>query len=287
LFVRVDLQLQDKSVLITGAAGGIGRALAEAFAAEGAKLALHAFTQAPALRRWVEDQPWSNRAIVVEADVREHSQVERALGEAAKALGRLDVAIVNAGVWPPEDLPLQHMPEERIRDTVGVNLLGAMWCARSFLRCLAQSGPRADGHGAHLAFIGSTAGRFGEAGHVDYAVTKSALHGLVLTLKNEIVAIDPYARVNLVEPGWTVTPMAEASLRVPGTIQRVLRTTPLQQIARARDIANVVVMLSSPAAARHVTGETVTVAGGMEGRVQWDATEIDEQRVRERASAAD
>ena len=66
--------------------------------------------------------------------------------------------------------------------------------------------------GASIVFTGSTAGRFGEAGHVAYAAAKSALRGLVATLKNEIVAIDPKGRVNGVEPGWTLTPAVASSI---------------------------------------------------------------------------
>lgn len=277
----MDLELKDKCVLITGAAGGIGRALAETFADEGARLALHAFGQFDQLQPWIRERGWNDRAFAIRADVRSADKIEAAVDEAVEALGRLDVAVVNAGVWPPEDLPLTEMPVERIRDTIDVNLLGAIWTARAFLRALARSGARSDGHGASLIFIGSTAGRFGEAGHVDYAVTKSALRGLLLTLKNEIVDLDPYGRVNLVEPGWTATPMAEASLDEPGTIERVLRTTPLRQIARAQDVARVVAMLASPVC-RHVTGEVLTVSGGMEGRVQWSSDEIDVEAVRAR-----
>lgn len=241
----MDLELKDKCVLITGAAGGIGRALAETFADEGARLALHAFGQFDQLESWIQERGWNDRAVAIRADVCCADKIAAAVDEAVEALGRLDIAVVNAGVWPPEDLHLTEMPVERIRDTIDVNLLGAIWTARAFLCALARTGARSDGHGASLIFIGSTAGRFGEAGHVDYAVTKSALRGLNLTLKNEIVELDPYGRVNLVEPGWTATPMAEASLDEPGTIERVLRTTPLRQIARAQDVARVVAMLAS------------------------------------------
>ncbi len=78
--------------------------------------------------------------------------------------------------------------------------------------------------------------------------------------------------------------MARAALDEPGTIARVVRTMPLRQRARAEDVARAAVLLASPAASRHVTGETITVAGGMEGRVQWDAADIDEDRVRRRLS---
>ncbi len=277
----MDLQLRDKSVLITGAAGGIGRALGIAFAEEGARLALHAYGQFDQLGPWIRERGWEDRAIAIRADVRAAAKIDAAIEEAAESFGRLDVAVVNAGVWPPEDLPLVDMPVERIRETLDVNLLGAMWTARAFLRCLARTGPREDGHGASIVFIGSTAGRFGEAGHVDYAVSKAALRGLVRTLKNEVVRIDPLARVNLVEPGWTLTPMSRTSLDDPATIPHVLKTTALQQIARAEDVARVVTMLASPVC-RHVTGEVLTVSGGMEGRLLWSEEEIDTASVRAR-----
>ncbi|MDZ4064493.1 MAG: SDR family oxidoreductase, partial [Coriobacteriia bacterium] len=82
-------------------------------------------------------------------------------------------------------------------------------------------------------------------------------------------------------PGWTLTPMSKTSLDDPETIPHVLKTTSLQQIARAEDVARVVTMLASPVC-RHVTGEVLTVSGGMEGRLLWAEEEIDAAKVRER-----
>jgi 3-oxoacyl-[acyl-carrier protein] reductase len=96
------------------------------------------------------------------------------------------------------------------------------------------------------------------------------------------VLIDPFARVNMVQPGWTATHQVRPELDQPGTIQRITRTMPLRQLARALDIARVVAALSSPALSRHVSGEVLTVAGGMEGRVLWNPDDIDERAVRER-----
>ena len=127
-----------------------------------------------------------------------------------------------------------------------------------------------------------TAGIFGERHHADYACAKAGLTGLVATLKNEIVLIDPFARVNLVAPGWTATHMVRPELAESGTIQRITRTMPLRQLARATDIARMVALLSSPAASRHVSGQTITVAGGMEGRVLWNPEDVDEEKVRAR-----
>ena len=278
----MNLGFADKSVLITGASGGIGRALAEEFAAEGASLALTGHSNFDSLKSWVDAQPWRDRALVLQADTTRPSDMDAAMERAAARFGRIDVCVANAGKWPPVALRLDELDEARLRDTIEVNLFGSLWTARAFMNGLARSGPRADRHGAALTFIGSTAGRFGERGHVDYALSKAALEGLVRTLKNEIVQIDPYARVNMVAPGWTVTRMADETLAPAGAIERVVRTMPLRQLARAKDIARAVVLLSSHASARHVSGEILTVAGGMEGRVQWDVGEVDATAIRER-----
>ncbi len=282
----MELGLRDKTVLITGASGGIGRALVEAFAGEGARLALLGHRRFAELEAWMAASPWHDRALALRADLTRPDEVERAFAAARERFGRIDACVANAGIWPREELPLHAMPEERLRATLEANLFGAVWTARAFLRALAASGPRADGHGAALVFIGSTAGRFGERGHCDYAVSKTGLYGLLRSLKNEIVALDPFARVNLVEPGWTATEMARPTLEQPGRVERLVRTMPLRQIARPADIARAVLFLCSPLAARHVSGETLTVAGGMEGRVVWESDQVDAPAVRRRIDEA-
>lgn len=275
----MDLALADKVVWITGASGGIGRALAEVFAAEGARLALQGRREAQSLRAWLARQPWNERALAFDADVRDPAALEEVAREIVERFGRIDACAVNAGAWPAEHFELAHLPPERLRDTLETNLVGALFTARAFLRALERTGPRADGHGAALVFTGSTAGRFGERGHVDYAAAKSALVGAVRTLKNEITRIDPYGRVNLVEPGWTVTHKVRPALQEPGQIERVTRTMALRQLARALDVARTVAWLASPTAAAHVSGEVLAVAGGMEGRLLWGEDEIDRKAI--------
>ena len=194
----------------------------------------------------------------------------RAMEQAAARFGRVDVCVANAGIWPPEDAPLDTMPEARVRDVLETNLLGAMWTARAFFAALKQHGPRADGRGASVTFIGSTAGRLGEPGHAEYAATKAALVGLTRSWKNEIVKVDPRGRVNLVEPGWTATEMAAAALAASGAIARVTKTMPLQQIATPADVARAVLFLSSPTAAQGRTSpraraSAVVAAAGWRG----------------------
>jgi 3-oxoacyl-[acyl-carrier protein] reductase len=255
----MDLGLSNKVVFITGAAGGIGEHLVRAFVAEGA-------TVAACSRRRVEA---GDRVLPLVADVTSPGAMQAAMDAAVTALGRVDVCVANAGVWPPETTPLDQQPEARVREVVETDLLGSMWTARAFVAGLRRTGPRPDADGASLIFIGSTAGRFGEAGHAEYAASKAALRGLTLSLKNEIVHADPWARVNLVDPGWTVTPMAEEALRASGQIDRVTRTMPLRRVGSTADVAAAVLFFASPVMTRHVSGEALTIAGGMEGRILW------------------
>lgn len=278
----MDLLLTDKTVLITGASGGIGRALARALAAEGCNLVLTGHSKFEALQGWLAEHAFADRAIAEYADVTDLAEMQRAFAAGVKRFGRVDLCVANAGKWPAPDQRLDEMPAARFEDTLRVNLLGSVWTAKAFMESLAQSGPRADGHGASLVFIGSTAGRHGEPGHCDYAASKAALRGLMLSLKTDIARIDPFARVNVVEPGWTVTEMARPALDQPGVISRIVRTMAMRQLARADDIARTVVALSSPAISRHTSGEVLTVSGGMDGRTLWNEQDIDEDAIRRR-----
>nr|MBP8303531.1 SDR family oxidoreductase [Phycisphaerae bacterium] len=134
----------------------------------------------------------------------------------------------------------------------------------------------------NAVLIASTAAVFGEAGHADYAAAKSAMaFGLTRSLKNEIARIAPHTkdycggRVNCVCPGWTLIPRTSPQLGNTAVVRKVLATMALPQIARPDDIAHLVVFLSSDRLARHVTGQTIVVAGGMEGRWLWQPDQVD------------
>jgi 3-oxoacyl-[acyl-carrier protein] reductase len=256
----VETGLRGKRVLVTGASGGIGSACAREFAAEGSRVALHFHEgreRAEALSRELGGAP------IFGADLRAEDEVEELFRRSVEELGGLDVCAAVAGKWPEEDVPVWQLPLERWDETVRGNLTVTYLTARAFLREVERNG-----HG-NLVMIGSTAGLFGEAGHADYAAAKSAVaHGLLLSLKNEIVRIAPLGRVNAVCPGWTESPMTRTALTDPELVQRVTRTMPLRKVARPEDVARQVVVLASDELSGHVTGQVVMVAGGMEGRVQ-------------------
>jgi 3-oxoacyl-[acyl-carrier protein] reductase len=246
--------LRGKRVLVTGASGGIGSACARAFAAEGAELVLHYNSGRDRAEALAEELGGGD---VVGADLTDEAQVD-ALFEQA---GPLDVCAAVAGVWPRGDVPVWELSLERWRETLDANLTSVFLTARGFLRGVAERR-----HGS-LVLIASTAGLFGEAGHADYAAAKSAVaHGLLLSLKNEVVRIAPRARVNCVCPGWTYSPMTRGAIE-DDVLDRVTATMALRKIAQPEDVARQVVVLASDELSGHVTGQVVTVAGGMEGRL--------------------
>jgi len=252
----VETGLAGKGVLVTGGGGGIGSACVHAFAAEGARVAIHYRTS----RDRAEELARETGGVALQADLTVVGEVDQLFAAAERELDGVDACAAVAGFWPREDEPVWELSLERWEATLRSNLTATFLTARAFLRVVERRG-----HG-NLVLVGSTAGRFGEAGHADYAAAKAAIQvGLLLSLKNEIVRIAPLGRVNAVAPGWTYSPMTRGELD-EALVSRISRTMALRKVAHAEDIARAVVILASDELSGHVTGELVTVAGGMEGR---------------------
>jgi 3-oxoacyl-[acyl-carrier protein] reductase len=257
----VDTGLAGKGVVVTGASGGIGAACARLFAAEGANVLVH-YHRGEERARVVADE--IGGVPVARADLTAEADVDRLFADARVALGSVDVCAAVAGVWPAGDVPVWELPLARWEETVRQNLTATFLTARAFLREVARNG-----HGS-LVLVGSTAGRFGEAGHADYAAAKSAIQGgLLLSLKNEAVRIGPGARVNAVAPGWTESAMTRGHVDAEA-VRRISRTMALRKVGQPEDVAAHVVVLASDLLSGHISGQVVMVAGGMEGRVVHD-----------------
>jgi len=272
-------ELAGKVVLVTGASGGIGSAIARRFADEDGRLVLQYRTgreRAEKLRREMA----GSQVLLVRADLTSESEVRRLFAVAVKRFGCVDTLVANAGSWEIRDVPLHKMSLKQWRTTQDNVLTSTFLSLREFFKLVSRQ------RRGNAVLIGSTAAVFGEAGHADYAAAKAAMaFGLTRTLKNEIARIAPHTkdycggRVNCVCPGWTVVPRTTPKLRDAHTIRKVAATMTLPQLARPDDIANAVVFLSSDRVARHITGQTLSVAGGMEGRWLWKPDEVDPKLV--------
>jgi 3-oxoacyl-[acyl-carrier protein] reductase len=265
----MDTQLAGKIVIVTGASGGIGSAIAFQFAEEGAKVVLHYRSNRRNAQALQQKLKFAD-TLLLQADLTRETEVKRLFARTLKEFGRIDTLIANAGSWEARDVPLQSMTLGQWRNTFDHVLTSTFLTTREFFRIVARQ------KRGNAVLIGSTAAVFGEAGHADYAAAKSALaFGLTRTLKNELARLAPTrpnycgGRINCVCPGWTVVPRTAPKLADPGSLKRTMSTMALQKVAKPEDIASATVFLSSDAVAGHITGQTLVIAGGMEGRLLW------------------
>jgi 3-oxoacyl-[acyl-carrier protein] reductase len=271
----MNTELQSKVVLVTGASGGIGRAIAMKFAGEGAKLLLHyrsGHDRVKSLQRQIQQV----ETLALKADLTKESEVRRLFTQSLKRFGRVDTLIANAGWWETRDVPLHKMTLRQWQKTLDGVLNSVFLTLREFLALVAQQ------RSGNAVLMASTAAVFGEAAHADYAAGKSAIaYGLTRSIKNEIARLAPHTasycggRINCICPGWTIVPRNESKLNDANTVRKVTATMALPQIGRPDDVANAAVFLSSDTLARHLTGQTLVIAGGMEGRMLWQNNEID------------
>lgn len=254
--------LKDKTVLITGASGGIGRATALAFAADEANILLHYHRNHQSAEELAGRI--GERALAIQADLRDEQQTDALFTRALQWRPRIDSIVVNAGVWDPTPMPLHKMSTRQWRETMIADLDSAFFTCRAFLRHLAEV-PRDE---ASIILVASTAALFGEAEHADYATAKAGMaYGLTRSLKNEIVQLAPHGRVNCVCPGWTDTPMAADQIADAEQVARATATRPIREIAKAEDIAGAIVFFASARLSGHISGAILPIAGGMEGRL--------------------
>jgi len=265
----LDFGLEGKHILITGASGGIGIVTARMFLEERAKVTGTYKSSEETLQKLKTEYPDSLN--IIRVDQTSESAVRSLFDDACQLFGRVDVLVANAAISDPEGQSIQDMTLERWDETLRVNLTGTFLCAKFFFSNLEKHSEET----ASLILVGSTAGLFGEAWYVDYSTSKAAMHGMLMSLKNEIVHLAPRGRVNLVNPGWTMTPMAEKALTDRDMVKRIHQTIPMRKTAVPEDIAGAILYLASDKLAGHVSGQTITVAGGMEGRVLFTPDEAD------------
>ncbi len=245
------IDLRGKRALVTGASRGVGEATAVLLARAGADVAITYQTRADAAGRVVERlREHGVRAWSAGGDLGDARVVDTIFERVAAEFDGLDIFVGNAGIWPPDDVPIAEMSEAQWRRTLAANLDSVFLTTRAAARVMADSG--------RIVLVSSTAGQRGEAGHADYAATKGAIIAMVKGIAVELAARD--ITVNCVAPGWIDTEMA-AKPYADGGRARIEENIPLRRVASADDVAGPVIFLCSTLA-RHITGEIVNVNGG-------------------------
>jgi NAD(P)-dependent dehydrogenase (short-subunit alcohol dehydrogenase family) len=246
--------LSGRVALVTGAARGIGRAIALAYAEQGARVAVADILQDGARAVTCEiEEAGGLRAVALHLDVTEPESVRGAVASTVAEFGRLDILVNNAGIHRGHlilDFPLDDWEA-----VFAVNVRGAMLCSQAVAKQMI-----AQGEGGCILNMSSASGKKPDEKGAAYCASKSAIIGLTRVLALELGQYG--IRANAVLPGATDTQMLrEVVDRVPGLMDEVVARTTLDRIATPRDQANAFVFLASDLAS-HITGEQLVVAGG-------------------------
>ena len=245
------IDLQGRCALVTGGSRGIGAATARLLARAGADVVIGYRTRADDARRVVgELRAEGIRAAAFAADIATRDGAEALVANAVTELGRLDLFVANAGVWPATGVPVQQMTEEQWLSTMRENVDSVFYTTRAVSRCISSGG--------RIVLVSSTAGQRGEAYHADYGASKGAVISFTKSLAVELAARD--VTVNSVAPGWVDTEMVASAMADAGR-DRANAAIPLGRVATPEDIAGPIVFLCS-SLARHITGEILNVNGG-------------------------
>ncbi|MGA8539073.1 MAG: glucose 1-dehydrogenase [Terriglobales bacterium] len=249
----MNLTLDNKVALITGGSRGIGAAAVQLFVAAGAKVVFN-YQAAKAQAEQLVRECGTASCRAVQSDLSTTQAAQQLVSSAISAFGRLDILVANHGIWPPEDAPVDRMPDEQWHRTIAVNLDSVFALVK---HAVAQM--KKQGGGGHIVLVSSTAGQRGEAFHCDYAASKGALISMVKGLSTELAP--DHIHVNCVAPGWVATDMSAAALNDPPTRERVFRTIPMGRVGTPDEIAGPILFLCTPYAG-FITGEIFNVNGG-------------------------
>jgi 3-oxoacyl-[acyl-carrier protein] reductase len=236
---------------VTGASRGLGRAIATAFAGEGARVFAGYRTRV----REANDTVTAIRAAGGECeafgmDVRDGDAVQRAVDELLAAHGGIDVVVNNAGI--AADAPFAMIGREDWRAVIDTNLSGAFHVSRAVIRSMMAA------KRGSIVNVGSVAGLRASPGQVAYAASKAGLEGLTRTMAVEAAPFG--VRVNAVVPGFVATGMAQRLDR--GLVQKRIAQIPMQRFATPEEIASVVLFIASDAAS-YLIGQSIVVDGGL------------------------
>lgn len=238
--------MKDKVVLITGASGGMGRAIAQKFSEAGAKVALNDIAQAEESLKTIT-QELGGRYFL--ADVSKFEEVGKMVQDIQKEFGRLDVLVNNAGIT--QDRTLAKMTKEEWQKVIDIDLTGVFNCAKVALPLLIANQGK-------IINISSLVGQRGNFGQTNYAAAKAGIIGFTKALTKEVGRFG--VTVNAVAPGFIETRLTE---NLPPELKETIKKfTPLGRFGKPEEVASLVVFLASEEA-DFITGAVINIDGGL------------------------
>lgn len=251
------MRLANKVALVTGAAQGIGKGIAEAFAREGADVIINDINspaKTEALAQWIRDQ--GRRAMVVQGDVSRRDQVESMFARGWDEMGKIDVLVNNAGI--ETIVPFLEMTDDQWYVVTETNLKSGWLCSQVF--CRKVIGAKRQGS---IVNLGSIQAARVLPGRTHYAPSKLAVEALTRNMSAEIT---PHGvRVNCIHPGLIETPMTDWVMKRPDLLPGILSQISMGRAGQPCEIGSVAVFLASDDA-RYVTGQSFYVDGGWVGK---------------------
>lgn len=243
--------LSGKRALVTGAARGIGRAIACELAAAGADVVINYAGSREAAEQVAADcRALGVRALAVQADVADSAAVARLFAESVEFLGGLDILVNNAGIT--RDGLLLRLSDDDIDKVLATNLRGAMLCARAAAKIMLKQ------RSGRIINISSVVALCGNAGQTNYAAAKAGLIGMSKSLARELGGRG--VTVNVLAPGFIETDMT--AVLSDGQREQMLSRVPLGRAGLPQDVANAVRFLAADEAG-YITGQVLGIDGGM------------------------
>ncbi len=246
------MELSNQVALITGAARGIGKAIAVKLYQEGAHIVLNDIVSEAEINQTLQEiKNSTNEVMGIRADITQLAEVERMIQEVVSKWGKIDILVNNAGII--RDSLLIRMKEEDWDEVIKVNLKGAFNCSKTVAKYMMKQKT-----GGKIVNIASVIGLVGNIGQANYAASKAGIIGLTKSVAKELALRN--INVNAVAPGFIETEMTK---KLPEKIRQGLQQQiPLKRLGTVEDVAQVVCFLVSPAA-DYITGQVIKVDGGM------------------------
>ncbi|MDO6993690.1 3-oxoacyl-[acyl-carrier-protein] reductase [Brachyspira innocens] len=247
----MDLNLKNKTAIVTGSSRGIGKKIAEALAKEGANIIVTA-TNLDKASQVAEElkSSYNIETLALQHDAKSSESCKEVIAKTIEKFNSIDILVNNAGIT--KDMLVIQMDDSAWNDVISTNLSGAFYMSREAAKTMLRA------RKGKIINISSVIGKMGNAGQVNYAAAKAGIIGITKSMAKEFAPRN--ICVNAIAPGFIQTDMTDVLSE--DTVKGIMSITPLKRLGTPEDVANLVLFLSSDMSS-YITGEVIAVDGGM------------------------